>query len=141
MSYCVFCDILAGQADGSFVYRDALCAAFMDIHQPNAGKLLVVPVQHAATLADLPPPTGGHMFQVAQRLAAALRRSNLPCDGVNLFLADGGAAGQEVFHVHLHVLPRVAGDGIALRFGPRSGHFPSRFELDRLASEVYRNLA
>ncbi|MGC8780313.1 MAG: HIT family protein [Anaerolineae bacterium] len=141
MSRCIFCDILAGQAEGSFVYRDELCAAFMDIHQPNAGKVLVVPNHHAATLADLPPETAGHMFQVAQQIAAALRRSQLPCDGVNLFLADGRAAGQEVFHVHLHVLPRVAGDGIALRFGPGHARFPPRDELDRLAAQIRGHLS
>lgn len=138
---CIFCEILAGRAEGSFVYRDNLCTAFLDIHQPTAGKLLVVSNQHAASLADLPEHTGGRMFQVAQRLAAALRRSGLPCEGVNLFLADGRAAGQEVFHVHLHVLPRYTGDGIALRFGPGHAHYPSRFELDRLAVQIYLALA
>jgi len=138
MSRCIFCDILAGQAEGSFVYRDDLCAAFLDIHQPAAGKLLVVPVQHATCLADLPPETGGRMFQVAQKLAAALRRSELPCEGVNLFLADGRAAGQEVFHVHLHVLPRVAGDGIRLQFGQAHAVYPPRAELDRLAGLIVR---
>ncbi len=136
MRHCVFCDILSGEAEGSFVYRDDLCAAFMDIHQPLAGKVLIVPVRHAAALAELPPETAGRMFQVAQRLVAALRRSGLPCDGVNLFLADGRAAGQDVFHVHLHVLPRVAGDGIALRFGPGHARYPSRVELDRLAAQI-----
>ncbi len=140
MQRCIFCDILAGEAEGSFVYRDDLCAAFMDIHQPHAGKLLVVPIRHAATLADLPAATGGHMFQVAQRLALALRRSGLPCDGVNLFLADGRAAGQEVFHVHIHVLPRLAGDGIGLRFGPAHARYPSRSELDRLAAQISKVL-
>lgn len=141
MSRCIFCEILAGQAEGSFVYRDDLCAAFLDIHQPTAGKLLVVPNRHATALADLPPMTGGRMFQVAQQLAAALRRSGLRCEGVNFFLADGRAAGQEVFHVHLHVLPRYAGDGIRLQFGQAHAIYPSRFELDRLAVEISRNLA
>ncbi len=141
MSHCIFCDILAGWAEGSFVYRDDICAAFMDIHQPNAGKVLVVPNHHAATLAELPPEMGGHLFQVAQRIAAALRHSELPCDGINLFLADGRAAGHEVFHVHLHVLPRIAGDGIALRFGPGHARFPPRAELDRLAAEIHAHLS
>ncbi|MCX7671705.1 MAG: HIT family protein [Anaerolineae bacterium] len=140
VAQCIFCEILAGRAEGSFVYRDAICAAFMDIHQPNAGKVLVVPNQHVASLAELLPAVGGHLFQVAQRIAAALRRSALPCEGINLFLADGRAAGQEVFHVHLHVLPRVAGDGIALRFGAGHARFPSRPELDRLAAEIHAHL-
>ncbi len=140
MPHCIFCDILAGQAEGSFVYRDDLCTAFMDIHQPTAGKLLVVPNRHTTALADLPPETGGRMFQVAQQLAAALRRSGLPCEGINLFLSDGRAAGQDVFHVHLHVLPRFAGDGIVLRFGAGHAHYPSRFELDHLAAQIREGL-
>ncbi|MBM4457345.1 MAG: HIT family protein [Chloroflexi bacterium] len=140
MFRCIFCAILAGQAEGSFVYRDDLCTAFLDIHQPTAGKLLVVPNLHAAALADLPPQTGGRMLQVAQKLAAALRRSGLPCEGVNLFLADGRAAGQDVFHVHLHVMPRFTGDGIRLQVGQSHAIYPPRFELDRLAAEILKAL-
>jgi len=76
---------------------------------------------------------GGHMFRVAQQMAAALRRSGLPCQGVNLFLADGEAAFQEVFHVHLHVLPRNRGDGFRIHAKWRS---PSRAELDSVAEKV-----
>jgi histidine triad (HIT) family protein len=133
---CIFCDILAGQAAGSFIYRDDLCSAFIDIHQPTSGKLLIVPNRHATYLADLPPETGAHMFHVAQALAAALRRSGLRCEGVNLFLSDGSAAGQDVFHAHLHVMPRFAGDGIKLRFGRASAIYPERAELDRIAAQI-----
>jgi histidine triad (HIT) family protein len=76
---------------------------------------------------------GGHMFGVAQRMAAALRRSGLPCQGVNLFLADGEAAFQEVFHIHLHVLPRTVGDGFRIRAKWRH---PPRAELDSAAGRV-----
>ena len=136
MSGCIFCAILAGQAAGSFLYRDNLCAAIMDIHQPTTGKLLVIPNQHATYLADLPPETGARMFQVAQQLAAALRRSGIRCEGVNLFLSDGSAAGQDVFHTHLHVLPRFVGDGIKLRFGQGTDIYPERAELDRIAEQI-----
>jgi histidine triad (HIT) family protein len=136
VSDCIFCAILAGKAVGSFLYRDDLCAAIMDIHQPTTGKLLVIPNQHATHLADLPPETGARMFQVAQQLAAALPRSGLRCDGVNLFLSDGSAAGQDVFHNHLHVLPRFAGDGIKLRFGQGHDIYPARVELDRIAEQI-----
>jgi histidine triad (HIT) family protein len=140
VSDCIFCGILAGQAKGSFVYRDGLCAAIMDIHQPTTGKLLVIPNQHATYLADLPPETGARMFQVAQQLVTALRRSGLHCDGVNLFLSDGSAAGQDVFHAHLHVLPRFAGDGIRLRFGQGQNSYPERAELERIAERIKQAL-
>jgi diadenosine tetraphosphate (Ap4A) HIT family hydrolase len=73
----------------------------MDIRPINAGHVLVVPDGHAFRLADLPEGTGARMFRTAQNIAAALYESGLDCEGVNLFLADGEAAGQEVFHVHL----------------------------------------
>lgn len=92
------------------MYEDEQHLAFMDISPVTPGHLLVIPKLHAPYLQDLPEGLGAGMFQVAQRLAAALRRSGLRCEGVNLFLADGEAAFQEVFHVHLHVFPRFAGD-------------------------------
>ena len=79
---------------------------------------------------------GGALFAAGQRVAAALRSSGLRCEGVNLRLADGEAAGQEVFHVHLHVIPRFAGDGFGLTFGPAYGQLPPRAELDALAEQL-----
>lgn len=130
---CVFCDIVAGREQASVVYSDETVLAFLDIRPLATGHLLVIPRAHAPYLADLDPAVGGHMFGVAQRMAAALRRSGLPCQGVNLFLADGEAAFQEVFHVHLHVIPRTPGDGFRLKARPRT---PGRDELDTTAERV-----
>ena len=118
MPTCIFCDILAGHAPANFVYHDELCAAFMDIRPVNPGHVLVVPHTHAALFSELDKETVGHMFQVAQYIDTALRASGIKCEGVNLFLADGRAAGQDVMHVHLHVIPRFDGDGHHLRFSP-----------------------
>jgi histidine triad (HIT) family protein len=130
---CVFCDIVSGRGPASVVHSDESVIAVLDIRPLNTGHLLVIPRAHAAYLADLDPALGGHMFAVAQRMAAALRRSGLPCEGVNLFLADGAAAFQEVFHVHLHVIPRNTGDGFRLRAKWRR---PSRAELESVAGQV-----
>ena len=135
MSACIFCDILAGKAPSSVVLRDELCWAFLDIQPVNPGHVLVIPTCHASSLAELDEESGSHMFRTAQRLAQALRASGLKCEGVNFFLADGEAAGQEVFHVHLHVIPRYAGDRFGLRFGPEYYNLPTRAELDRMADE------
>ena len=136
MNNCVFCDILSGDLPLSVVFEDELVCAFMDIQPVNPGHVLIVPKQHVILLADLHEETGGHMFRIAQRIAVALRRSGVKCEGVNLFLADGEAAGQEVFHVHLHVLPRFAGDGFGLRFGQEHGKKPAREELDDAAEQI-----
>jgi diadenosine tetraphosphate (Ap4A) HIT family hydrolase len=133
---CIFCRIVAGDAPASFVYRDERCAAFMDIQPVTPGHVLVIPTRHAANLSELDPEDGEHLFRVGQQLAAAVRRSGLRCEGVNLFLADGVAAGQEVFHVHLHVIPRFQGDGFGLRFPPTYGLYPVREELDEIAGYI-----
>ncbi len=81
MSNCIFGAIVAGRAPANLVYHDDRCTAFLDIQPVNPGHLLIVPNDHAAYLADLDDETGGHLFRVAQRLAGALRRSGLTCEG------------------------------------------------------------
>jgi histidine triad (HIT) family protein len=107
----------------------------MDIRPVTPGHLLVIPRRHAPYLADLDEATGARMFVVAQRLAAALRASGLQCEGVNFFLADGEAAFQEVFHAHLHVFPRFAGDSFRISAGWWSVN-PPRAELDAHAATI-----
>jgi histidine triad (HIT) family protein len=136
MGNCTFCDILAGKLPASTVYQDEICSVFMDIRPVNPGHVLVIPKQHAASLAEMDENTGGHLFAIGQRVAAALRRSGIRCEGINFFLADGEPAGQEVFHVHLHIFPRYEGDGFGLRFGPHYYKRPSRAELDAVAEKI-----
>ncbi len=118
MSECIFCDILAGKAPAEFVYQDDVCSAFMDIHPVNPGHVLVVPKAHAILITELDETSVRHMLWVAQNVDSALRKSGIRCEAVNLFLADGRAAGQDVMHVHLHVIPRFREDGHHLRFSP-----------------------
>jgi histidine triad (HIT) family protein len=140
MTSCIFCDILAGKVAANIVYRDEVCAAFMDIHPVNPGHVLVVPFAHAATLAELDEQTAGHMLQVAQRVDAALRSSGLRCEGVNLLLADGQSAGQSVMHIHLHVVPRFSGDGHHLHDRPSFLTGPSDGELQENAEMIRKQL-
>jgi diadenosine tetraphosphate (Ap4A) HIT family hydrolase len=138
--HCVFCDIIAGRVEASVVYRNNHCLAIMDICPINTGHLLVIPLAHASDLAGLRPSVGGELFEAAKRVAGAIRQSSLKPDGVNLLLADGEAAGQEVFHVHLHVLPRFRGDGFGHKFPPHYGCRPSREELDGAAAVIRASL-
>ena len=138
---CIFCEILAGRSPGSFVYRDEQVAAFMTLGAVNPGHVMVVPLRHAAMLEDLDPETGGHMFKVGMRIAAALRRSGLRCDGVNFLLNDGRAAFQSVFHTHLHVFPRWRHDGFGLIMPPGFTHLAPRRELDEAADAIRAALA
>lgn len=133
---CIFCQIVRGELPASIVGEDEATLAFLDIRPINPGHLLVIPKAHVARLADLSHEAGGRMFGMAMELAVALNRSGVRCEGVNFHLADGEVAGQEVFHVHLHVYPRYAGDGVGLRMGPRYGTMPKREELDKVAASV-----
>lgn len=131
---CAFCDIVAGTAPASVVHEDDVALAFLDIGPVNPGHVLIIPKAHVAGLSDLDEEAGAHLFRVGLRLATALRQSGLRCDGVNVFLADGEAAFQEVFHVHLHVFPRFRGDSFRID-ADWSAH-PSRGELDEVAARL-----
>ena len=139
--YCLICKLLSGELEVSMVYRDELCSAFMDLHPINPGHMLVVPNRHAGYLKDLDEEEGAQIFRIAQRLTAALRRSGLKCEGVNFFLADGEAAGQEVFHAHLHVFPRFEGDGFSLRLPPGYGPDAARKDLNEAAQRIREGLS
>jgi histidine triad (HIT) family protein len=136
MNDCIFCAIAGGGATASVVYRDDRVTAFLDHNPVTPGHLMVIPNEHFALLGEIPEDLAAHVFTVAARLAAALRSSGLPCDGINLFLADGEAAFQEVFHTHLHVFPRVPGDGFTIGATAWSRRNPSREVLDANAVAI-----
>ncbi|WP_019509533.1 HIT family protein [Pleurocapsa sp. PCC 7319] len=132
----IFAKIIQGKVPASFVYQDEKVSAFMDIQPINPGHVLVIPNQEVASLTDLDEETGAHLFRIGHRIAKALRKSGLKCEGVDLFLADGQAAKQDVFYVHLHVFPRFAGDGFRWQFGQNYFNLPKREELERTAAAV-----
>lgn len=138
---CIFCKIIQGKAEAALLFGDERAAAFLDIQPVNPGHTLVVPKVHAALLADLELETGAHLFKVAMRISQALRRSGVRCEGVNFHVADGAVAGQEVFHVHLHVIPRFTGDGFGLKFGPNYKDRPSRAVLEETAKRIKSAMA
>jgi len=129
---CIFCTILADKAPATFVYRDAHCAALMDIRPVTRGHVVIVPMTHAPSLAKLDAEQAAHLMRVAHVIAAAQKKSGLRAEGVTLLLTDGVAAGQEVFHTHLHVFPRYRLDGFGMSFGPDYAIRP-RTELETAA--------
>jgi histidine triad (HIT) family protein len=133
---CVFCAIVAGRVPSSQVPGGPGLTAFMDIRPVTPGHLIVIPDRHAELLVELTDAERTALFAAGTRLAERLRSSGLPCEGVNLFVADGEAAGQEVFHVHLHVIPRTAGDGFTLDADAWRRPPPTRAELDAQAGQI-----
>jgi histidine triad (HIT) family protein len=134
MDNCVFCKIITGQSPASIFYQDDLVLGLMTISPVNDGHALIIPKQHAAYLIDLDEAAGRHLWTITQRTAAAIRTSTLRCEGVNLFLADGAAAFQEIFHLHMHVFPRFAGDDFRLE--ANWSYQPTRHALDQAAGAI-----
>ena len=110
---CVFCRIASGELPGNIVYRDARVVAFLDASPLFLGHTLVVPIDHVATLDDLPPELIGPLFEVVRRTSVAVQQA-LGADGS--FVATNTRISQSVPHVHVHVVPRNEGDGF---FSPR----------------------
>lgn len=130
---CNFCKIASHVATASRVYEDDRAMAFMGLAPISYGHLLVVPKKHVARLASLDPEDGARMMVVAKQLVQALYDSELDADGVNLHLADGEAAFQDVAHTHLHVIPRKTGDESILI---DDYHEPGREVLDNHANLI-----
>ncbi|HEY7624701.1 MAG TPA: HIT family protein [Candidatus Limnocylindria bacterium] len=140
-SACVFCRIVTGAEKASFVAQGSDAVAFLDVHPINEGHTLVVPRKHTASIADVDEIAAVAMWSLARRVAKALDGSGLRSEGFNLFLANGSSAGQEVFHAHLHVIPRWRGDGFGIRFPTHYGAAAPREELDKTAAKLRKRLS
>jgi len=136
---CIFCEIAAGRAPASIVYEDADVVAFMDIRPVNPGHLLVITREHHRNIFDCPPALAGKLLAAAARLAGPLQRATNAA-GMNLLIANERAGGQDVFHIHLHMLPRHVGDGFGFRLPPSHPHRPLRTELDEMAAAIRKQI-
>jgi histidine triad (HIT) family protein len=136
---CIFCEIAARRAPASVVYEDDETLAFMDIHPVNPGHLLVIPKAHYRNIFDCPAELAGKLFAVGAKLAGPLRATT-HSEGMNLMMANEPVAGQDVFHIHLHLLPRQAGDGFGFRLPPGGFRNPTRASLDDLAAAIKAHL-
>lgn len=137
---CIFCRIASRELPASIVYEDDQTMAFLEIQPINPGHVLVVPKNHAASMEELLEEDAAHMMRVGQIMDKALRKSDLRCEGVNMFLADGRAAGQDVDHIHLHVFPRFKDDGFELNIQSAMRKPPGRDQLDETAGKIKQAL-
>jgi diadenosine tetraphosphate (Ap4A) HIT family hydrolase len=135
---CTFCGILAGDIPASRVDEDDRSLAFLDIAPFSVGHTLVVPKSHEPSIRRLAEPDAAAMWRTARRVARAMRGALTECEGVSFLAADGEAAGQEVPHAHLHVVPRRAGDGLGFRLPPNHGAHEPRSTLDAIAERIRR---
>jgi histidine triad (HIT) family protein len=109
---CIFCSIVAGSAPCHRVFEDDSVLAFMDVFPVGDGHLLVVPKRHYATLLEADEESMLAVMSASRRIAHALARALSP-DGIGVHQLNGAAAGQTVFHYHMHLIPRNHGDPIA----------------------------
>ena len=136
MRDCVFCKIVAGQIPSTRVYEDEHTLAFMDIGQVNPGHVLVTVKKHADNLYALDDAQAAAVARSCARVARAIRDAFRP-EGLSVYQANGKAAGQTVFHYHVHLLPRHAGDGMELIWPVKN---PPRQMLEAYAGKIRAQL-
>ena len=117
---CLFCRIARGELPSETVFEDERTFAFMDINPATDGHTLVIPKAHAEDIWGLSDDDGVAMWRTVRRVADAIREALNPA-GMNLVQANREAGWQEVFHFHMHVVPRYAGDGLTKPWEPRPG--------------------
>ena len=129
---CVFCKIVTGEIPSFTLFEDEATLAFMDINPANEGHALVIPKEHAVDLYSISDEALARTLLTAKKVAAAVARTLNP-DGLNLVQCNGPAAAQSVMHFHVHVLPRVKDDGLAMNWGLKLGDIDA---IGRLAERI-----
>ena len=136
MNDCIFCRIVARQVPATVVHEDEHTLAFMDLGQVNPGHVLVAVKKHAENLYALDDAQAGAVLRAAARVGRAIRDAFAP-QGLSVYQANGKAAGQTVFHFHVHLVPRHDGDGMALSWPVKN---PPREQLEAHAARIRASL-
>ncbi len=137
MSDCIFCKIVEKQIPATILYEDDEVLAFMDIGPIVKGHALVIPKRHCDPITETPDELLAKLHLVAKRIAAA-QMNGLGADGVNIMQNNGAAAGQEVPHIHVHVIPRFADDGHHWNWNPKA--YDDIDEMNALANQIQTHL-
>jgi len=133
---CLFCKIANGEIPSNILYEDDLTVAFLDINPANPGHTLVIPKKHSRNIFDIEPEQAEAVMRTALKMANAIK-SSLEPDGMNLFQCSEPAGFQEVFHFHLHIIPRFEDDLIVLPWRPQQAD-PD--ELKKIAEKIKASL-
>ena len=132
MDGCIFCAIVAGEQDAAIVHSDEHSIAFLDTRPLFPGHSLLVPRAHHETLADLPDESVEPLFATARRLSVLIRDA-MGAEGS--FVAMNNTVSQSVPHLHVHVVPRVKGDGLRGFFWPRT-KYADEAEMKAVAERI-----
>ncbi len=133
---CIFCKIVRREAASSIVYEDDQVLAFMDIRPVSEGHTLIIPKAHYVDIYDAPEELVCYTHKIAKRIALAVKKVT-NADGISIVQQNGEAAGQDIFHMHIHVIPRFKGQKIP--------HFReltvmSRDKLEQTADNIRKQL-
>jgi histidine triad (HIT) family protein len=107
---CLFCSIVAGDIPAEKIYEDEHTLAFLDIRPTNPGHVLVIPKKHAENVLSAESDTVAQVFETVRMLAPKVKEV-MEADGINIYSNNGEAAGQVIFHMHIHIIPRFSDDG------------------------------
>ena len=129
---CAFCDIAVGAEPASLVYQDDKILGILSLDQPNPYKVMVLPRAHVETIFDMSQDLAAALFRSVPRIARAVRDAS-GCPGLNIVQSNGAAAGQEVQHFHMHLVPRTDGDDVQLSWPSRR---VEREKLDAMAADL-----
>jgi histidine triad (HIT) family protein len=129
---CVFCRIVRKEAPASVVYEDERVMAFMDTRPVSEGHTLVITKKHYDDIYDIPEELAAYLHKIVKRTSVVLGKV-MKADGISIVQQNGRAAGQEIFHLHVHIIPRYEGHKL-LPFGgvPES----TREKLDQTAERI-----
>ena len=133
---CIFCKIIAGEIPSFKLYEDDATLAFMDINPASDGHALVIPKEHASDVHTVSKEAIANTVITAKKIASAVEKTVVP-GGINLVQCNGEAAGQSVFHFHMHVLPRRDGDELKMNWGLKPGDMDA---IGTLAEKIKGNL-
>ncbi len=110
---CIFCKLANGDIPTNTLYEDDVVRVIFDAEPAAEGHVLILPKEHFDNIYTLDDATAAHVFQVAAKIAKAMKTS-LACEGINVVQNNGEAAGQTVFHFHMHIIPRNSGDTVSV---------------------------
>lgn len=116
---CIFCKIAAGEIPSSTVYEDDFFRVILDIAPAAKGHVMIIPKQHMTNLFDVSEEIASKLLRLASHVANGMKKA-LCCDGINMLQNNGAAAGQTVFHLHLHLIPRYENDQMNIPWKPLS---------------------
>lgn len=129
---CIFCKIAAGEIPSKTIYEDDKYRVILDLGPATRGHALILPKNHYANLFELPEEDAKEVICLAKKMATIMK-DKLGCDGFNLVQNNGEAAGQTVFHFHMHLIPRYENDGQEIGWKPGS---PSQDELEEIKKQI-----